>query len=81
MGVKLISDIRVLTGLKNYGISKNIRELGIPITTQGIDSYEKESAKSMRLDVLCALRQISGKDWEIFGEMLDREFFKRTKRE
>lgn len=79
MSVKLIKKVRDTANLKNYGIMKALRDLGIEVTTQGIDGYEKETAKSMRLDVLSGLRQISGKSWEDFGEWIDQEFKRKKK--
>lgn len=76
MSMKLIKNIKDTTDLKNYGIMKKLRELGIEVTTQGIDGYEKVTARSTRLDVLCGLRKISGLNWDKFGKLLDSEFFK-----
>ena len=58
MGMQIIKRVREITKLTNYGISKALRENGIEITTQGIDSYEKETARSMRLDVLSGLLEL-----------------------
>lgn len=74
MGMNLIKKVRDSKQLKNYGIMKALRELGIEITTQGVDGYEKPTAKSMRLDVLCGLRRITGLSWVAFGKLLDEEF-------
>lgn len=76
MGMKLIKKIKDTKDLKNYGIMKALRSRGIEITTQGIDSYEKPDARSMRLDVLCGLRKLSGLKWADFGKWLDEEFSK-----
>lgn len=58
----------------NYNVAKRLREIGIEITTQGIDQYDKEQARSMRLDVLVGLKRLSGLNWEKFGKMLEEEF-------
>ena len=58
MAMKLIEKIREATGLKNYGIAKSLRALDIEATSQGIDAYEEETARSMRLAVLCRLMEI-----------------------
>jgi len=76
MGMKLIEKIRNIKGLKNYGIMKHLRVLGVEVTTQGIDGYDKPTAKGMRLDVLCGLRKITGLSWQQFGKLLDDEFNK-----
>ena len=74
--MKLIEKVRKSADLKDYGISKNLRHLGIEVTTQGITSYSKDNARSMRLDVLCGLRKLSGLNWNQFGKWLDDEFFR-----
>ena len=75
MGMQLIEKIRRRCGDKNYSIALKIREdLGIPITVQGIDAYERPEAQSMKLSVLCGLRRISGLSWSEFGKWLDDEF-------
>lgn len=70
----LLKKIKKAKDLKNYGISKQLNEMGIKITIPGVDAYEQPTARSMRLDVLCGLRKISGKSWEEFGKWLDQEF-------
>lgn len=72
--MKIIKKVRDSADLKNYGIMKKLRDIGIEVTTQGIDGYEKDSARSMRLDVLSGLRRISGVSWEEFGAWIDSEF-------
>ncbi len=79
MSVKLIEKIRHRTGLKNYGIQKALRAVGCDITTQGIDSYERETARSMRLDVLVGLKEVSGLNWEQLGKLLSEEFGKKKR--
>jgi hypothetical protein len=74
MGMKIIKKVRDTKELKNYGIMKALRDIGVEVTTQGIDGYEKDSARSMRLDVLSGLRRISGVSWEEFGGWIDPEF-------
>lgn len=76
MGMKLIQKVKDSGNLKNYGIMKGLRGQGIEITTQGIDSYERPDARSMRLDVLCGLRKLAGVSWSQFGKWLDEEFNK-----
>lgn len=73
MSVKIIKKVRDLSGLKNYGLMKRLRELGVEVTTQGIDGYERETARSMRFDVLSGLRKISGLTWGEFGDLIDAE--------
>ena len=73
MSVKLIKKVRDITGLKNYGIMKALRDKGVEITTQGVDGYERDTARSMRLDVLTGLKRISGLSWNEFGKLIDQE--------
>jgi hypothetical protein len=73
MAMKIIEKIRKVTGLKNYGLMKALRDLGVEVTTQGIDGYERETARSMRFDVLSGLRKISGLSWNEFGKLIDDE--------
>lgn len=72
--MKLIDKVRKSADLKDYGISKNLRHLGVEVTTQGITSYSKDAARSMRLDVLCGLRKLAKVSWSEFGKWLDDEF-------
>lgn len=58
MGVKLLTNIRQATGLKNYGIHKALKSMGCSITLQGIDVYDKELTRSIRLDVLHCLEKL-----------------------
>jgi hypothetical protein len=74
MGMKLLEKIRKAAKLTNYGIAKELNNMGVKITIPGVDAYERDTAKSMRLDVLCGLKRLSGKDWVEFGKLLDDEF-------
>lgn len=74
MAMQLIEMIRAKSGLKNYGLAKELQNAGIPITVQGIDAYERPEAQSMKLSVLCGLRRVSGLSWSEFGKLLDQEF-------
>lgn len=56
----------------NYSLAKRLRALGIEITTQGIDNYMK-GTKSARLDVICALQELSGLTWGEVGKLLKRD--------
>lgn len=76
MGMELLRKVKKVADLKNYGVAKQLNEMGVKITIPGIDAYEQPSAKSMRLDVLCGLRKLSGKSWSEFGKWLDDEFGK-----
>lgn len=79
MGMQLIRKIREISGLTNYAISKELNQTGVQVTIPGIDAYERPTARSMRLDVLCGLRGISGLTWNQFGKWLDEEFKKKEK--
>lgn len=74
MGMELLRKIKKAVKLTNYGIAKWLNENDVKITIPGVDAYERDTAKSMRLDVLCGLRKLSGKDWNDFGKWLDEEF-------
>lgn len=74
--MKWIEKARKITGLTNYGLSKTLRKEGVEVTTQGIDGYFKKQSKSMRLDVLCGLRKLSGVSWAEFGKWLDNDYLK-----
>lgn len=73
-GMELIGKIRESLGVKtNYKLAKLLNKHGVDITPNGVTQYET-SARGMRLEVLCALREISGWSWDRIGEELDREF-------
>ncbi len=74
MRMRFLERIRDWAGKKNYGLMKACREVGVEVTTQGLDGYDKENARSMRLDILCGLRKASGKSWSEVGKALDEEF-------
>jgi hypothetical protein len=74
MRMKLLEVVKKERGLTNYGVAKALRSIGVEITTQGIDHYEKGKAKSMRLDVLCGLKRLLGVRWEAVGKLLEDEF-------
>lgn len=75
MGMQLLEKIRTKTGLTNYAISPKMRDgPKVAITIQGLDAYDRETARSMRLDVLCGLRKVAGVSWSEFGKWLDEEF-------
>ena len=74
MGMKFLSRIRKLLNETDYGLAKTLNQKGISITIPGISGYNKSSARSMRLDVLCGLRATSGLSWAEFGKWLDEEF-------
>lgn len=74
MGMKLLDQIKKDKKLTNYGVAKELRAIGVDITTQGVDQYDKGKARSMRFDVLIGLRKLSGLSWQKVGEMLEGEF-------
>lgn len=74
MGMELLKKIKKAAKLTNYGIAKELNEKNVKITIPGIDAYERDTAKSMRLDVLVGLKRLSGKSWDVFGEWLEEEF-------
>lgn len=74
MAMQVIEKIRRKTGSKNYSIALAVRDLGVPITVQGIDAYERPEAQSMKLAILCSLRRVAGLSWSEFGKWLDEEF-------
>lgn len=56
----------------HYSLAKRLRALGIEITTQGIDNYAN-GTKSARLDVICALQELSGLSWSEVGKLLKKD--------
>lgn len=74
MAMQLIEKIRQVTKLKNYGLSKTLREMGINVTTQGIDGYARPECRGMRLDILAGLRKTTGLSWNEIGKLIDSEF-------
>ena len=56
----------------NYSLAKRLNALGIQITTQGLDNYES-GTKSARLDVICALQELSGLSWAEVGKLLKKD--------
>jgi hypothetical protein len=72
--MKIIDYIKKTKGLTNYGLSKKLRQIGVEITTQGVDQYDKGRARSMRLDVLLGFKELSGLSWDKFGKLLEEEF-------
>lgn len=75
MVMRLMQWIRSVTKRKNYSLSRDLREKhNVNITIPGIDGYDGDKAKSMRLDVLCGLRALTGLSWDEFGAKLDEEF-------
>ena len=72
--MRMLKKIKELTDLTAYGIAGTLENMGIKITTSGIDNYLRHPPRSMRLDVLCGLRKLSGLSWEEFGAELDSDF-------
>jgi hypothetical protein len=78
-GMKLIGKIRKSLGVStNYKLAKLLNKHGVDITPNGVTQYE-QSARGMRLEVLCALREISGWSWDRIGQELDDEFLTKRK--
>lgn len=73
MAVDLLQKVRKRLNIKNYSLAKRLTELGAPITTQGLDHYDTDSARSMRVDVLVRLREISGMSIDEFWKLLEQE--------
>lgn len=61
----------------NYSLSKRLRALGVEITPQGLDNYDK-GTKSARLDVICALQELSGINWPEIGKLLKKDAISGT---
>ncbi len=74
MKMKILDYVKKKQELTNYGVAKELRKIGVEVTTQGIDQYDKGAARSMRFDVLLGLRKLSGLTWDQFGKMLEGEF-------
>lgn len=72
--MKLLDQVKRKKGLTNYGVAKTLRSMGVEITTQGVDQYDKGKARSMRLDVLVGLKRILEQDWSAVGKLLEEEF-------
>jgi hypothetical protein len=68
----VIDAVKQAKSLTNYGVARELRERGVVITTQGIDSYAKGTSR-VRLDVLCGLNEILGKGWGYLGKLLEGE--------
>lgn len=85
MSVEILGKVRKVTGLKNYSIHKRLLELGYDITLQGLDGYDKPTARSMRLDILAGLEDICCGDHKLprsqFWAWLDEFRGKRKKKE
>ncbi len=62
MEMQLLEKVRETTDLTNYGLSKALRDIGVEITTQGLDHYDKSASRSMRLDVLSGLYRLCAKE-------------------
>lgn len=75
----MLKKVKDAAGLTNYGIAKGCNDMNVKITIPGIDAYDKPTAQSMKLSVLCAMRKLSGKGWEEFGKWLDEEFLPKRK--
>lgn len=76
MSVQILKKIRETTGLKNYGIHKRIASYGCKITLQGLDGYDKATARSIRIDVLNALERLcieNGIAKEVFWNWIKEE--------
>lgn len=69
MCVKWYLDLRKkIAGEKatNYGISNGLKFLGINVSVNTLDGYERPDGKNVRTDVLnglLALAQVSGNEW------------------
>lgn len=60
--------VRERKRLTRYALAK---ELGVP--TQSLDHLELKG-RSIRPDVLCRLKRVSGLSWAAFGKLLEREY-------
>lgn len=74
MRMDWIKKIQTKQGLTNYGLAKALRNIGVEITTQGIDAYMKPEARSMRLDVLMGLFKLSQLSKDEFMNLILKEF-------
>lgn len=73
MRMKLVRKVRDITGKTIYRLAK---EVGCNTSTV----YQWEAgAKSMRLDYLSKLREVSGLSWANFGKLIDEEFGSKPK--
>lgn len=73
--MQVLHKIKSALNLTGYGIAKAINRLGVSVTISGVDAYlANKKVKSMRLDILCAVRRLSGMSWEKFGQDLDAEY-------
>ena len=74
--MKFVKKIKKLRRLKTYSFAKLINESGTTITRECIYYYELDKCKSMKLEVLCAMRRVGGLSWAELGKLLDAEFLK-----
>ncbi len=56
----------------NYSLAKRLKALGVEVTAQGLDNYAK-GTKSARLDVICALQELSGLSWQEVGKLIKKD--------
>ena len=58
--------------IRNYSLSKRLRALGVEITPQGLDQYEK-GTYSVKIDVLIGLQRLSGIPLPQFWKLLEKD--------
>lgn len=68
---ELVFEVKRLKGLTNYGLARDLRKMGVEVTTTGINGYMKGVSR-VRIDVLCGLVKMLGGNWSRAGELIEK---------
>lgn len=71
--MQLVEIVKKRTQLTTYRISQILKErFNVSVSRAQLDYYKNNH--SMRLDVMSALRKLSGLSWNQWGKLIDKEY-------
>ncbi len=72
--MKLISQVKRQLKITTYNLWILLQERGIKISKQGFYKLERNKSDYIRADILLVLMELADLDWELVGELIEKEY-------
>ena len=72
--MKIISQVKRELKINTYNLWILIQKRGIKISKQGFYKLERNKSNYIRADILLVLMQLADLDWELVGELIEKEY-------
>lgn len=72
--MKIISQVKRQLKITTYNLWILLQERGIKISKQGFYKLERSKSDYIRADILLVLMELAELDWELVGELIEKEY-------